>query len=467
MFQQQARILNIFFMAADAVCVILAGYVAYFVRTLLLPRQFSMPGEVFIGSILLVMIVNNYAMASMYMYGDKRPSLISELIWPVSKAIVLDFAVLSTAIVLFKQVTYSRSFLVLFMVLSFVFIIGQRLLTHLYLRYKSQDGFNLHNILIVGTVERAKVVHEIFEKQLSWGHKVVGRLSMLPQMDDCPDCIGSVDGLAEILRNNEIDEVVFAIDGNKAIELSTHLDICRKIGIQVRILPALWTQGETTLSVEYCQKVPFLTINSSNINASGLLYKRVLDIVGSLVGTFIFLVLFPFVAFAIKRESEGPILFRQKRVGQHGRVFNLYKFRSMYDNAELRKAELAGQNKMNGAMFKMENDPRITEVGRWLRKYSIDEIPQFLNVLKGEMSLVGTRPPTLDEVSHYMPEHLRRISAKPGITGLWQISGRNQIKDFEKVVELDCRYLDTWRFRNDLYILMKTFIVVLKRKGAF
>jgi lipopolysaccharide/colanic/teichoic acid biosynthesis glycosyltransferase len=191
-----------------------------------------------------------------------------------------------------------------------------------------------------------------------------------------------------------------------------------------------------------------------------------MDIAGGLVGTLFFLFMYPFVSLAIKLDSKGPVIFRQKRVGRHGRVFKLYKFRSMYHDAEERKAALIEKNQMNGAMFKINNDPRITKVGNWLRRFSIDEFPQFINVLKGEMSLVGTRPPTLEEVREYMPEHLKRISAKPGITGLWQVSGRNEIKDFDKVVELDCQYLDNWRFSDDLKILAKTFFVVLKRKGA-
>ena len=138
----------------------------------------------------------------------------------------------------------------------------------------------------------------------------------------------------------------------------------------------------------------------------------------------------------------------------------------MYQDAEARKQELLDKNVMNGALFKMEDDPRIKMVGRWLRKTSLDEFPQFLNVLRGEMSLVGTRPPTLDEVEKYQPQHLKRISAKPGLTGLWQVSGRNKITDFEEVVELDCRYLDQWRFLNDIKILAKTVAVVLQRKGA-
>jgi hypothetical protein len=184
------------------------------------------------------------------------------------------------------------------------------------------------------------VVTEIFAKQLSWGHKVAGRLSLQTLPDECADCIGSVDRLAEVLRSKEIDEVVFAVNGNKSIDISEYLQICSKMGIQVRILPSLWSEGKATLSVEYCQNVPFLTINAININASGLLYKRLLDIIGSLVGTAIFLIMFPFVAIAIKMDSEGPVIFKQKRVGQHSRVFNLYKFRSMYNDAEQRKAEL-------------------------------------------------------------------------------------------------------------------------------
>jgi lipopolysaccharide/colanic/teichoic acid biosynthesis glycosyltransferase len=153
-------------------------------------------------------------------------------------------------------------------------------------------------------------------------------------------------------------------------------------------------------------------------------------------------------------------------MGQHGRIFELIKFRTMCADAETKKAELMKDNQMNGAIFKVENDPRITRVGRFLRNTSLDEFPQFINVLKGEMSLVGTRPPTLEEVEKYRPEHLKRISAKPGITGMWQVSGRNKITDFDQIVELDCQYLDHWRFSEDLKIIFKTIFVVLQRKGA-
>ena len=238
------------------------------------------------------------------------------------------------------------------------------------------------------------------------------------------------------------------------------------MGITTRILPALWTQDNTNLRAENYQGIPFLTFYENNFSASGIFYKRILDIVGGIVGTVIFSILFPFVALAIKMDSPGPVLFRQERVGQNGRIFKLYKFRSMSSDAEMIKEQLLKNNEMKGAMFKITNDPRITRVGKWLRKTSIDEIPQFLNVLKGEMSLVGTRPPTPDEVKQYTDSHYRRISMKPGITGLWQISGRSAITDFDEIVELDCAYLANWRFLNDIKILFKTVWVIIQRKGA-
>ena len=168
----------------------------------------------------------------------------------------------------------------------------------------------------------------------------------------------------------------------------------------------------------------------------------------------------------IKLESPGPLFFSQKRVGRNGRIFKIYKFRSMYADAEERKKELMEQNEMDGLMFKMTDDPRITKIGKFIRKTSLDELPQFWNVLKGDMSLVGTRPPTVDEFEKYESHHKRRLSMKPGITGKWQVSGRSDIQDFEEVVKLDCEYIDEWSPFLDIQILFKTVGVVLTHKGA-
>jgi len=466
MLQQQVYVINTVLMVIDAVCVIAAGYLAYYFNLYQSGGTWLIDTNVFIGSVLFVMFLNNYLMGKFRLYTDARPSSIINLLCSILKAMAIVFAFLSAGVFLYKELNYSRAFLLYFGFLSFALIAINRLLTQIYFNHLSKRGFNTRQILIVGDIKRGKIVTDMLQSQLSYGHKVIGHVTTHREEACSPDTLGCLDDFQNILREHAIDEVIFALKGDRSIDLSKHLDQCRKMGVPARILPALWESGNEFLSLETCQGVPFLTMRAGNFNATGLLYKRVLDIIGGLIGTIILFILYPFVGAAIKLDSPGPVLFKQKRMGRHGRVFNLYKFRSMYQDAEDRKQELMGKNVMNGALFKLEDDPRITRVGKFLRKTSLDEFPQFLNVIKGEMSLVGTRPPTLDEVEKYQPEHLKRISAKPGITGLWQVSGRNQITEFEEVVELDCSYLDNWRFIDDLKILVKTLFVVLQRKGA-
>lgn len=197
-----------------------------------------------------------------------------------------------------------------------------------------------------------------------------------------------------------------------------------------------------------------------------LFIKRAMDILGGFVGLVITGVLTPFVALAIKLNSKGPVFFAQTRVGKNGRRFKIYKFRSMYIDAEERKKELEAQNEMKGLMFKMKDDPRITPVGKFLRKTSIDELPQFFNVFKGDMSLVGTRPPTEDEFEQYNMHYRRRLSITPGLTGMWQVKGRGKTFDFDEVVEMDLEYIDNWSLSLDIKILFQTVFVVLFGVGA-
>lgn len=193
-----------------------------------------------------------------------------------------------------------------------------------------------------------------------------------------------------------------------------------------------------------------------------------MDIVTGVVGIIVASPIMIITAIAIKLDSPGPVLFRQTRVGQNGRHFKIYKFRSMYIDAEERKKELLAQNELQGGvMFKMKEDPRVTRVGKFIRRTSIDELPQFFNVVQGTMSLVGTRPPTLDEVEKYESRQWRRISIKPGLTGMWQVSGRSNIKDFDEIVELDTEYIDNWSLWLDIKIVLKTVLVVLRHNDAY
>lgn len=209
-----------------------------------------------------------------------------------------------------------------------------------------------------------------------------------------------------------------------------------------------------------------VTYSINHFDYRRMVIKRFIDIVGGLAGLLLTALITPFVALAIKMDSPGPVFFAQTRIGKNGRRFKIYKFRSMYLDAEERKKELEENNEMQGLMFKMENDPRITRVGKFIRKTSIDELPQFYNIVKGDMSLVGTRPPTEGEFEQYNSHYRRRISMTPGLTGLWQISGRSDIVNFDDVVKYDLEYIDNWTLGLDIKILFQTIGVVLTGKGS-
>lgn len=252
--------------------------------------------------------------------------------------------------------------------------------------------------------------------------------------------------------------------------------------LSMQLLPAFCSMGVTIHQsikgldgmsgrqqhVERIGRYTVLTTSVRITTSKQLFYKRCLDIMGGFVGCLLTGVLFLFVAPVIYIKSPGPIFFTQERVGKNGRKFKMYKFRSMYVDAEERKKELLSQNRVqDGLMFKMEDDPRIIKgIGHFIRKYSIDEFPQFFNVLKGDMSLVGTRPPTVDEWEKYSLHHRIRLAIKPGITGMWQISGRSSITDFEEVVNLDAKYIEEWSIGLDVKILLKTIGAVVKSAGA-
>ena len=218
--------------------------------------------------------------------------------------------------------------------------------------------------------------------------------------------------------------------------------------------------------VEHCGKYLVLTTSMKIATNRQVFIKRCMDIVGSLVGLLLTGIAFIVFAPIVKLQSPGPVFYAQTRIGKNGRRFTFYKFRTMVVGADDMKKELMEQNEMDGLMFKMEEDPRIFPIGKFMRKYSIDELPQFWNVLKGDMSLVGTRPPTEDEFEQYELHHRARLGIRPGLTGMWQVSGRSDIKDFEEIVALDTQYISNWSLSMDIRILFRTVWVVLTGKGS-
>ena len=283
------------------------------------------------------------------------------------------------------------------------------------------------------------------------------------------DYIGCVDDLEELIREHAIDQIYIMQNDEDDLRVTQrYVDLCIDMGVTVRLVVDFYKRRGADSYVSSVGTYPVITYHTVSLNTNEQLIKRMVDVFGGLVGILVFSPIMLIVAIAVKIDSPGPILFKQERAGQNGRKFKMYKFRSMYQDAEKRKQELMDQNEMNGElMFKMKEDPRITRVGKVIRKLSIDELPQFFNVLGGSMSLVGTRPPTMDEVEKYQKNHWRRISIKPGITGMWQVNGRSSIQDFNDVVELDVEYIDNWSLWLDLKIMVKTVFVVLGRSEAY
>ena len=272
----------------------------------------------------------------------------------------------------------------------------------------------------------------------------------------------------EYLCREWVDEVFFTLPSE--IELPAELvNLCEEMGITVHIRMAKMEDFENTN--RFVQNIAGYVVVTSSVNVmtnGQAILKRAMDLAGGMVGCLITGILFLIVAPAIYIKSPGPIFFSQWRIGKNGRRFKIYKFRSMYMDAEERKKELMEQNKVkDGMMFKMDDDPRIIKgIGHFIRKTSIDEFPQFWNVLKGDMSMVGTRPPTLDEWEKYSPRHRIRMATKPGLTGMWQVSGRSNITDFEEVVKLDERYIREWNFALDIKIILKTVGNMVTGDGA-
>jgi len=277
--------------------------------------------------------------------------------------------------------------------------------------------------------------------------------------------ISNRDDILKTVTTMPLDEVFIYTPDSSQNDLADIINAFSEMGVTVHYcveLPGM--RGGTSVGMVGGYSVVSYARGTGRYRA--LIVKRLFDIFGGIVGTLITVVLTIFVGIAIKIDSPGPIFFSQTRIGKNGRRFKIYKFRSMYVDAEERKKELEAQNEMTGLMFKMKDDPRITRVGAFIRKTSIDEFPQFINILKGDMSLVGTRPPTEKEFEQYNEYYRRRISMTPGLTGMWQVSGRSDIEDFDEIVKLDLKYIDNWSLGLDLKILFKTISVVLKGSGA-
>ncbi|MBH1939365.1 sugar transferase [Mobilitalea sibirica] len=368
--------------------------------------------------------------------------------------------------------SYSRLFFFCFFILNILITYITRQYYKVLLLAVYKKSSSSHKIMIITTSDQVKKVIAKFMNENEWEYQItyltILDISMIGQRIEGIEVKADIHNMFDVARLEVLDGAFIHIpnDNTLSINLEEIVQQFQTMGITVDISINTFGLKINEKVVREMSGYNVLTFSTRIFNESQMLFKRILDIIGGLIGCILTIILTLFIAPVIYIESPGPIFFSQIRIGKNGRRFRIYKFRSMYMDAEERLAELMAHNEMNGLMFKMKNDPRITKVGKLLRKTSLDEFPQFFNILKGDMSLVGTRPPTEKEFLQYEGRHKRRLALKAGLTGLWQVSGRSDINDFEDVVRLDLEYIDNWSILMDIKILIKTIGVVVFGRGA-
>jgi exopolysaccharide biosynthesis polyprenyl glycosylphosphotransferase len=350
---------------------------------------------------------------------------------------------------------------------AFLLLATSRVVLRQVAHFVRRHDYNLRYFAVIGSGEQAEAVVVQVAEHAHWGYAFLGyvREPGAPEESGDAPVLGQLEDLPRLLRAHVIDEVIFAPRRGRLDWIDGAVQLCREQGVLVRIVLDDFGGASSRLTVTETGSQAMLTISSTPSGALGLAAKRAFDLLASAMALVLLSPVLVAIAIAIRRDSAGPVFFKQPRVGLSGREFTFFKFRSMRVGAEAELAMLLASNEMDGPVFKMRLDPRITKVGQFLRRTSLDELPQFWNVLRGEMSLVGPRPPLPAEVRQYLPWQRRRLSVKPGITCTWQVSGRNEI-DFEQWMRLDLAYIDGWSFWGDIGICLKTVPAVLFARGA-
>ncbi len=460
MFKEYSHIQKGIKVLLDVLLLLLAFISAYFWRS---HTGYIGPIEQYLNLFYLSAPVTIIVFGLHGLYGPMRFFSLLKTIIVTLKSLFLAGIISAAYLYLTHANYFSRLLFGYYFVSASILLVSEKIVQKKLQNLTIRRGKGLKNILIVGTGKKLDSLVETINHNPEWGFHIK---SVLPFNDKV------LNRTRDILETEVVDEVFVALSREKQhqFDIGRFLSVLEEYGKVIRVFINLDEELRFShLDFFRLGRFKGLIFYSNPLDPDLLFLKRLIDLAGATVGIMLTAMLFPFIAIAIKIDSPGPIFFAQERIGMNGRRFRLYKFRSMYEDAENRKKELVSKNELNGPVFKLSNDPRVTRVGRFLRKTSLDELPQFWNVIKGDMSLVGTRPPTPDEVKKYNAWHYRRISIRPGITGLWQVSGRNKIKDFEEIVALDVKYISEWSLWLDFKILLKTVLILFtpSKSGAY
>jgi len=402
-------------------------------------------------------------------YEGYRTRPLKKTIWLVVVSGLWATLASGNFVFLLKLEMTSRLFFVVYATTAYLLIFLEKWALFKILDNAHSKGYNQENLLIVGTGPRALEFIEAVKQHGNWGLRIVGLIdndhNLYGKKISGYRVVGRINDIPFIINQIVIDRVIFVVPRHWLPLIEEPLLACEEVGINTALSLDFYNLTFAQTKQTDFNGFPLLEFKTFRAQEWQLFIKRVLDIVISAVALFLLSPLMLVTSFLIKVTSKGPVFFKQTRCGLKGRKFTLYKFRSMVVDAEKMKARLKENNEMDGPVFKMKRDPRITSVGAFIRKTSIDEYPQLINVLKGDMSIVGPRPPLVDEVENYEIWQRRRLSLKPGITCIWQVSGRNKLT-FDQWMKMDMEYIDKWSLFLDIKIMFKTFFVVIAGYGA-
>lgn len=467
---KQAQLQNLLIYILDCICILFSYILASYLRFGNLWGGYTKQ-IVFIRMVILFLSIT---LIYLVFYPNRRffeRSKKAEFLAVLKNNAILGAIITTAAFLMQDAEYYSRLVYGYFCLIDILLMFaGHQLYKNYMIRIYSK-GIGTRNILIFTTSDRAEGICSNIRQSNSWNMNIAG-IVLVKNAEGISEIAGvpvvaDSSCMMDYIKKNLVDEVFIHVSSQEKLPIKDIIKELETMGITVNLNINLFEMDiPAQRQIEKIGNYYAVSFVPKMHSFKQIFFKRIMDIVGALIGLAVTAVVTVFLAPVLLLESPGPLFFSQVRVGKNGRRFRIYKFRSMYVDAEERKKDLMDQNEMSGLMFKMENDPRVTKVGRFIRKTSIDELPQFWNILKGEMSLVGTRPPTEEEFLQYEGYHRRRLSATPGLTGLWQVSGRSDTKDFEEIVAMDVEYIDNWSLKEDIKILFKTIGVVLKGKGA-
>ncbi len=469
MLEQYSTILRRLTIALDAFLVSACFFISYWVRDHFKAGLENVGFYIKLWPVIVTLWVA--ALFILGMYESLRLKTFRQVLETIIKAMLMAFIWFSAAMYLFKIVGVSRTFMLFVFSLSTLVLIVEKFILMFALHHIRRRGFNFKNVLIVGTNNRAKRFIRRLDYHRDLGLKVVGIVDEDPSFKGQNiyghPVLGTPQDLPEVLTQQAIDQVFFIIPRSSLQKIEPLIHHCEITGTTASVAVDLFDPLKfARWKEESIVNLPLITFRTVPDKVGQLLFKRMIDIAVSTIALIIISPVYLLVALLIKMTSPGPVYFIQERLGLQGRKFKLYKFRTMMVNAEHQLKDLLEKNEMQGPVFKLKNDPRITAIGRFLRKFSIDELPQLWNVLHGDMSLVGPRPPIAREVELYDHWQRRRLSMRPGLTCLWQVNGRNKIVNFDEWAQLDLDYIDNWSLGLDLRILMQTLRTVASGNGA-